>query len=481
MTGDGMTSAGMTGTAKGRAGISDLASQVLDLVRGAVGSAGEAEVVVDDTEQALTRFANSFIHQNVADATVSVQLRLHHEGRTATGSTTVIDTHGLTQLVDRTVAATRLSPPDPLWPGLAPPAPVTSSVPVDVDTAHAEPGARAERVRAFVGATEGLEAAGYCSTLRWSVAFANSAGQTAAAEAADASMDAIARLGTSDGLARLAVRRLADLDGAVLGRRAAAKARAGVDPVELPPGRYEVVLEATAVADLLINMALYGFNGKAVVERRSFADLGAGQFDPAVSLVDDPAGGSGLALPFDIEGTPRRVLTLVDTGVTSAVAHDRRSARQAGTESTGHAIPGGASWGAFPTNLHLVPRNGRGSRGGAGETEGPAADASVAELVAQVSRGLLVTDNWYTRVLDPRSLVVTGLTRNGVWLIEDGEITTPVQNLRFTQSYPEGLGPGAVLGVGSHSVALPSDWGGLRHRAPALRLASWQYTGNASG
>ena len=101
--------------------------------------------------------------------------------------------------------------------------------------------------------------------------------------------------------------------------------------------------------------------------------------------------------------------------------------------------------------------------------------------MAQVSRGLLVTDNWYTRVLDPRTLVVTGLTRNGVWLIESGEITTPVQNLRFTQSYPEGLGPGAVLGVGSHSVALPSDWGGLRHRAPALRLASWQYTGNASG
>ncbi len=353
----------MSGTGKERPGLGDLAGQVLDLVRAAVGSAGEAEVVIDDTEQALTRFANSFIHQNVADATVSVQLRLHREGRTATGSTTVIHADGLTQLVDRTVAATRLSPPDPLWPGLAPPSPVTSSVPVDADTAHAEPSARAERVRAFVDATEGLEAAGYCSTLRWSVAFANSAGQTAQAEAAGASMDAIARLGTSDGLARLAVPRLADLDGAVLGRRAAAKARAGADPVELPPGRYEVVLEATAVADLLINMALYGFNGKALLERRSFAELGAGQFDPAVSLVDDPDGAGGLGLPFDVEGTPRRVLTLVDAGVTSAVAHDRRTARQAGTESTGHAIPGGASWGAFPTNLHLLPRNGSAGHG----------------------------------------------------------------------------------------------------------------------
>ena len=175
MSGTGISGANTRGVA-----ISDLAGQVLDLVRAAVGTAGEAEVVVDDTEQALTRFANSFIHQNVADATISVQLRLHHDGRTATGSTTVIDTDGLTQLVDRTAAATRLSPPDLLWPGLARPAPVASRPPVDEDTAHAQPVVRAERVRAFVDATEGLEAAGYCSTLRWSMAFANSAGHTAA-------------------------------------------------------------------------------------------------------------------------------------------------------------------------------------------------------------------------------------------------------------------------------------------------------------
>ncbi len=105
----------------------------------------------------------------------------------------------------------------------------------------------------------------------------------------------------------------------------------------------------------------------------------------------------------------------------------------------------------------------------------------MAALVGQVSRGLLVSDFWYTRVLDPRTLVITGLTRNGVWLIEDGVMTQPVQNLRFTQSYPQALAPGAVLGVGSHSVGLPSGWEALAFRAPALRLASWNFTGNASG
>ena len=165
------------------------------------------------------------------------------------------------------------------------------------------------------------------------------------------------------------------------------------------------------------------------------------------------------------------------------MTHDRRTAAQAGVESTGHALPGGGSWGAMATNLHLLPALGMAMNGGGqlSEVDGPAADAAVAHLVARVGRGLLVTDNWYTRVLDPRTLVVTGLTRNGVWLIEDGKITRPVQNMRFTQSYPQALAPGAVLGVGAQSVALPSGWDVTISRAPALHLASWNYTGNASG
>jgi predicted Zn-dependent protease len=282
-------------------------------------------------------------------------------------------------------------------------------------------------------------------------------------------------------VARLATAHLRDLDGAILGERAAAKARASVDPIELPPGRYEVVLEPTAVLDLVEFIAAYGFNAKAVAEQRSFVELDHAQFDPAVSLVDDP---DDDGLTFDVEGTPKRRVWLVEAGVSRTLTHDRRTAAQAGVESTGHALPGGGSWGAMATNLHLLPALGAATANGGGrlsEVDGPAADAAVADLVAQVGRGLLVTDNWYTRVLDPRTLVVTGLTRNGVWLIEDGKITRPVQNMRFTQSYPQALAAGAVLGVGAQSVALPSGWDVMICRAPALHLASWNYTGNASG
>jgi predicted Zn-dependent protease len=472
--------------------LDDVAARVLDLVRAATSEA-EAEALVEGGELALTRFANSVIHQNVADATTTVRLRLHVDGRTAAGSATIAgglaagDGEALGRLVDRTVAAARLAPLDPQWPGLAPAAPVEPLPATDEATADADPAQRAARVRDFVAAAEGLETAGYCSTIRLATAFANSAGMSASSVTAMAAMDAIARSNGADGVARLASSRLADVDGGRLGARAAAKARSGAQARELPPGRYEVVLEPTAVLDLLENLAYWGFNGKAVNEGRSFVEVGAAQFDPSVSIVDDPFDPRGIGASFDMEGTPKVRRLLVDAGVSAALAYDRRSGAQAGAASTGHALPGAAAFGAVATHVQLLPSasDGSGAPYGADDSDrtslGPMADGSVAALVSQVGRGLLVSDFWYTRVLDPRTLVITGLTRNGVWLIEDGVVTAPVQNFRFTQSYPQALAAGAVLGIGSQSVGLPSGWDAICTRAPALRLAAWNFTGNPSG
>jgi predicted Zn-dependent protease len=466
----------------GMTGGIDLAAQVLDLVRAQCGAGTEAEVVVTAEDQALTRFANSFIHQNMRDVLTTVRLRLHVDGRTAGNSITVSGPESLAALVERTVTASRLAPVDPGWPGLTPPSTVADSAGADPATAQASPAERAARVRAFVDAAGGLEAAGYCRTTTWRVAFANSAGQSCSGSATEAAMDGIARTGSSDGLARFASTRLADLDGSALGARARAKAAAGADPVELAPGRYQVVLEPTAVADLLMTLGAHGFNGKAYAERRSFAVLGEQQFDPAVTLLDNPlsaGGGGGSGLMFDAEGTPKHRLGLVVDGVTTSVAHDRRTAAQAGTASTGHSV-GSSPFGPIPANLYLRPRTAA-DLGAPTEVAGPAADSAVAALVADVDHGLLVTDNWYTRVLDPRTMVVTGLTRNGVWLIEQGEVTKPVANLRFTQSYVSALRPGSVLGIGTAAVGLASPYPGISIEAPALRLASWNYTGGASG
>ncbi|GAA0387157.1 TldD/PmbA family protein [Micromonospora gifhornensis] len=475
-----------------------LAGQVVELVRRLGGASAQAEVTVSRAELALTRFANSAIHQNVAESAVEVRLRIHLDGRTVAASSTTVDPDGLRGLVERVLAAVRFAPRDPAWPGLAPPAPVAWSR-WDAATAQAGPHDRAALVRAFVDAAEGLETAGYCRTAFRSVAFANSAGQAVQGHTAEAAMDGIARAGGVDGTARDCVERLADLDAAALGRRAAAKARAATDPVELPPGRYPVVLEPAAVTDLLENLAWYGFNGKRYAEGQSFAEPGVAQFDPAVTLVDDPFDAAGL--PFDLEGTPTGALPLVDAGLTRGVVHDRRSAAAVGGESTGHAWEGASTVGPIPRNLRLVAAGattasgpagtapatsgaaaGTAAGGGAvGPLAGAVADADTAALVSRMPRGLLISDLWYTRVLDPKSLVITGLTRNGVWLVEDGQVTRAVRDLRFTESYPRALGPGAVVEVGRRTARQPNRWDGARWEAPSLALASWNFTGGASG
>jgi predicted Zn-dependent protease len=455
---------------------STLARKAVDLARKAV-SGAEISSQVDRHRLALTRFANSVIHQNVAQDGTTVRLVVHHDGRTASGSASIVSNDDLRSLVDRVADAVRLAPLDPTWPGLADAASAGHTEGFDSDTAAASPANRATVVKDFVDAAGGLETAGYVRTNHWTGAFASSAGQNVSGEAVECGLSGIARNDGADGLARSAPQRIRELDGAALGARAAAKARAWTDPVELPPGRYEVVLEPTAVADILGNVAAHGFNGKAVNERTSFVHVGEDQFDRLLSIVDDPL---AVGLGYDAEGTPRRRLGLVDSGRTIAVTHDRRSAAEAGARSTGHLDD--TRFGPSARHLGLLPTGPVG--GVADEVEGPMADSSVAELVAGVERGVLVSDFWYTRVLDPRSLALTGLTRNGVWLIENGTVTTPVRNFRFTQSYAQALAPGNVLGVGRTAAAIPGDTyttTSPRWSCPALHLASWNFTGGASG
>ena len=457
----------------------DLATAAVEQVAIALPGA-EVDASANRHRLALTRFANSVIHQNVAEDSTTVRIQIHHDGRTAAGSATVVEADALRDLVQRVAAAVTVAPRDPGWAGLAPPAPLNPSRSIDPASAEASPSERAAVVRAFVDGADGLETAGYCRTNHTSGGFANSAGQSVSGEATECGVSGIARNHGADGLARFAPSALADVDGLALGRRAAAKARAWSDPVELPAGRYEVVLEPTAVADVLESLAVAGFNGKAVNEHRSFVRLGEAQFDPAITLVDDPL---AVGIGFDYEGTPRDRLVLVDRGTSVSLTHDRRSAAEAGSTTTGHSYDAMFSYGPVARHLGMVPAGGD-AAAAITEVDGPAADASVAALVAGVERGLLVSDFWYTRMLDPRTLAITGLTRNGLWLIEDGVITSAVRNFRFTQSYAQALMPGNVIAVGETATPVPGDTytaTSPRWTCPALRLASWNFTGGASG
>ena len=439
-------------------------SAIADQVVAMVGDRAEAEVTMSAGRSALTRFANSFIHQNVGETYHAVSLRVAADGHVARGSSNRVDDDSLGSLVEGTLEAAALSPVDPDWPGPAPARAAAQVDHYDAATAEASPDQRAAVVKEFVDAGEGLLAAGFCDTDAGEQAFANSLGQRLYGKATRATVDGIHQTGESAGSAHQTSLRLADLDGAAAGALAADRARRGMGAYDIKPGEYEVVLAPEAAATLTVFLALYGFNGKAVVEGQSFVDLGAQQFDPAVSLWDDPKAPETLGLPFDLEGTPRRRLDLIRDGVTMGVVHDRRTARRLGAESTGHSIPGSDSWGPVPTALTLV--------GGDDDPE---------DMIAAVDRGLYVATFNYCRILDPKSQVVTGLTRNGTFMIENGRITGAVTNLRFTQSFLEALGPDRVLGIGNDRRYADSEFGPGLVQAPSLRLASWNFTGGAEG
>ncbi len=449
-----------TKTAEAARGL-ELAEHTLDLVRQRAADA-EIEVTVRRGEEALTRFATGFIHQNVASEINHVLIRVALDGRNATTSIDgPADDESLGRAIDGVLEAARVRPPDPEWPGLAPKAAAPVVDHWDDETAAASPDERAARVRAFVDAAGGLETAGFCSTLAVHLAFANSAGQRLSGRGTMAAVDGIARTPTADGSGRDGSVRLADLDGAAIGAGAAMKAREASNPTDLEPGRYEVVLEPDCVANIVSFLLVHGFNGKAVEEGRSFARVGDAQFDPAITLRDDVTDPDMAGIPFDIEGTPKLPRDLVRAGTTSGLLHTRRTAAAAGVESTGHAVEGGAGWGALGANLVL-----------------DAGPTPIGDLVGGVGRGVLVTDFWYTRILDPRTQVVTGLTRNGVWLIEDGKIVRPITNFRFTQSFVDALGPGNVRAVSRERALLSAGWDSI-YLVPALHLASWNFTGGA--
>ena len=371
---------------------------------------------------------------------------------------------GLAALVDQGLTVAVTQPVDPDWPGLAEPVDIPDSDHTDPSTVEATPDQRAQVVADFVGAGPGMRAAGFCDIDWADVAFANTAGHHATTRRSRATIDGLQQTDESAGAGHQTSAAFADLDGRAAGALAAERARMGLDAFDLKPGDYEVVLGPEPVATIAVFLALYGLNGKAVNEGQSFAVLGEAQFDGQITLVDDPLGADALASPFDIEGTAKKPLALVSAGVTESLAHDRRSALSAGAESTGHAWAESVSW--FPFAQHLVVTPG---------------DRTVEEMISAVDRGVYVATFNYCRILDPKTQVVTGLTRNGTFMIENGSITGAVTNLRFTQSFLEAWRQGNVAGIGNDLRYADSEFGQGLVRAPSMHLAEFRFTGGADG
>ena len=399
--------------------------------------ADEVEVIVYTTRNALTRFANNVIHQNLAEENVAVSVRTVFAGRTARATTNKIDDEGLKRVVKASENLAKVQHPDP---DLLPMADARggSSSAQQIPTRHFErtaamtPEERAEIVRAIVAVAEKhrLTTAGIVSTSEVFEGIFNGRGVSTwhTQTAAEVS---ITMLGPdSSGWQKANSPNVDNLDVAALAESAARKAVEAAKPREIPAGKYTVILEPAAVLDLL-GFMFYDFGGLAVLDQRSFLNdrVGTQLFGENINIWDDVAHPLQSGAPFDGEGIGRKKVQLVENGVVQRLVYARGTASRmqrseskdkvGPVEPTGHGFPLPNEVGEAPMNIVF------------GTTDNP---KSVDEMVASTERGILVTRLWYIREVDPYEKIVTGMTRDGTFYVENGRICYGVRNFRFNES-----------------------------------------------
>jgi predicted Zn-dependent protease len=424
--------------------------------------ASQAEVLVHEGSSALTRFANNELHQSVAETDTSVSLRFVDGQRIGVASANRHDDDALRGLAQAAAAVARLQPEQTWFRSLPGPTSVTLVEGAwAAATASADPDGRADAAAAVIGAAEsvGARAFGLVETVSETVSVVNSLGvDVSEARSRAHVLTVMMGAGGGTGYAEEVAVDVERLDPSAIGREAAERTAAMAHPIELPAGDYPVVLDSYAVMDLAMWLGLVGFNAQAVQEEQSFYAPGKVVASALVNLSDDGADLQGAPASFDYEGVAKRRVPLLEAGVCAEIVHDSKSAARAGVASTGHALPAPNPWGPFPLNLSMA----------AGETPRE-------ELIGGLEHGLLVTRFHYTNVVQPKSVVVTGMTKDGLFLVEDGRIKAPVRNLRFTQGYLDALA--AVDGVSRERRAVDGDGYLGTIVVPALRVGSFSFTG----
>jgi len=440
-----------------------LQEELLQMAQAAIGNsaADQTQIRLIASDNALTRFANSEIHQNTfeREAAVHVVARVGQREGTVTGNR--LTPEALAETVDRATAAARVSEPNPDLADLPQgPRKYPQQVEFNEPTAACTPEERAAMVVAGleVSETPDFKAAGTMTTGQVNVVIANSRGIEVAYSTTSARYTVQWTGPDSSGYSECSSRNVSDLDTVGEAVKALAVAQRSANPRrDLPAGRYQVILMPECIATMLNFLTWVGFSGRDYNDQASFMCGKIGELVTGrdITITDDPLDSRTMGLPCDMAGLPKQRLTLIESGVARAVAHDVNSAKIAGTASTGHDT--GQNWPA-PMNLTLSP--------GA---------ASKDELLEGVERGVLVSRFHYTNVVDPMATVITGMTRDGTFLIENGELSCGLTNFRFTQNILKALAENT--GIASELVYHGSFWGAGSLVPEAIRVENFNFSG----
>lgn len=418
------------------------------------------EVTISGSNIATSRFANNGMTQNQAPTTEGIAVRVILKGRQARLSGESFSEAAVRELIDNAIIAVKLlEKDDGLEPIVAAKGRKKAAVNrFDRVTARMSALDRAREVQKVirVAVSKKLIASGVYASGETFRAIGNSAGLFVYHRETSAECSITMTAPDSSGWVKAHSVKAADIDVKALAESAAQKATLSANPQEVDPGRYTVVLEPAAVLDML-GALWYSFAGTSHVDKLSClrGKLGKKVFGGNISISDDVTHEEQCGQPFDGEGMPRHTLNLVENGVVASFVYGRRSAASMGVEATGHGLEQPSAMGDYPVNIVI----------GGGET-------SVDEMIRSVDRGILVTRVWYVREVDPTTLLITGLTQDGTFLIEDGVVKCGVKNMRFNVSLIEMLNNVLLLSPAIRTAgeeALPAV-------VPAMKVSGFNFT-----
>jgi predicted Zn-dependent protease len=394
-----------------------------DLLNAGLVPSDMVEVGIFSIQRGSTRFANSVIHQNISVENPYLWTRVivdTEEGKRIGGlSSRNLTPDGIKMTVRKASEMAMHSTPDKEFVSLPKPIKAANTKESKEKPQIVTPEQRASAVRKIIKVAKKhkLDAAGVIHTSSYSLGVGNNFGISKFAQGSDTYASIITMADNSSGFVSAVDKKFTNIDFEKLTEIACQKAILSKNPQEVKPGLYTVLLEPFAVAEMMMFLGWLEFGAKAFAEKRSVIskNLGKQLTGKNISIIDDCYHPKSLSFPFDYEGVDRKKVTLIDKGIGKGVVFDSFYANKLKKPNTGHALPQPNAYGPYPANLVIKPGTTR-----------------MEDMIKMVDKGILITRFWYTRVVDPDKTLLTGLTRDGTFWVENGKIKYGIKNLRYT-------------------------------------------------
>jgi predicted Zn-dependent protease len=427
----------------------------------AYSEADQTELVFMEEDFALTRFAENVIHQNMARADHTLMARVVFGRKVGVVVTNSIKDEDIKKAIKDAEEIANNQQEDPDFVSLP-----VSSLALEVKsyfskTSEYSPSERAKGVENAVRRckSQSTSGTGAFQTETDVTCVVNSLGTRQYFQETKAQFSLTASSGdTASGWAQGYDQDVKKIDIENIAQTAVFKAILSSNLIELPPGKYTVILEEAAVASLLLFLGFLGFGAKTFTQGRSFmaGKIGEKITGDNITIVEDPNHPVMNGMPFDYEGVVKKKVPLIENGIAKGVVYNSYYANKAGVESTGHALPPNNTFGPYPKNMVMSPGN-----------------SNLEEMIASTEKGILITHFWYINYMNPMKTMVTGTTRDGTFLIEDGKIKSAVKNMRIGQSILEAFSNVEMM---SKDRKLCPQYGVVMY-VPAMKIRDFTFMG----